>query len=113
MAATSEVFDAARHAPAIVGLLFGQRVRTRAWDGCSAGSTGNATIKESETRRGGYQSGGYEPWPVGILSEACFFLSARESAKGERGPRRGERTCVAIDGRTGGGLRWFIYDTPV
>ena len=59
MAATSEVSDATRHVLAIVGLLFRQRIRTRAWDGCSAGS--NAIIKESETRRDGCQSGSYEP----------------------------------------------------
>ena len=47
-----EVFGVARHALAIVGLRFRQRVRTRTWDVCSAGS--NATIKESETRRDGY-----------------------------------------------------------
>lgn len=47
----SEVFDATRHVLVIVGLLFGQRVRTRAWDGCSAGR--NATIKESGTRSDG------------------------------------------------------------
>lgn len=47
-----EVFGEAQHALAIVGLLFEPRVRTRARDGCSAGS--NATIKESETRRDGY-----------------------------------------------------------
>lgn len=48
---TLEVFDAAWHVLTIVGLLFGQRVRTRAWDRCSAG--GNATSKESETQRDG------------------------------------------------------------
>jgi len=53
-----EVFDAARHAWHIA-LSFAQRVQTRAWDRCSAGR--NATIKESDARRDGCQSGDYEP----------------------------------------------------
>lgn len=41
-----EVFNTAWHALAIVCLLFGQRVWTHVWDGCSAGSS--ATIEELE-----------------------------------------------------------------
>ena len=48
-----EAFDAARHAPATVGLLFGQGFGKRAWaraqDGRSAES--NITIKKWDARK--------------------------------------------------------------
>ena len=51
-----EVIDATQYVFAMVGLLFGQRVRTKglgtAWDGPSAGS--NITIKVWDRRRDGY-----------------------------------------------------------
>ena len=44
--------------------------------------------------------------------DACLSFVNTGVSGGESGIRRRERTCVAIDGRIGGGLRGFI-NTPI
>ena len=38
-----------------------------------------------------------------------FLLLARKCTEEKGGMCGRERTCVAISGKIGGGLRWFIY----
>lgn len=69
---------AARHALAIVVLLFGQRVRRCALEGgfgealldrCSAG--GNTTVKELDARR--VRCPAQRLWTVGVVYDLCLF----------------------------------------
>ena len=46
---------------------------------------------------------------MGVLAEACLPLVSTEVNKGKGDMRGSERTCVAIDGKRGGEIRWFIY----
>ena len=46
---------------------------------------------------------------MGVLAEACHPFVSTGVNKGKGDIRGSEKTCVAIDGKIGGEIRWFIY----